>query len=163
MKKIVSIVALTLSLNTVAFTQEGSKLSGLLDNYINIKNALTTDDATKASTNATDYLKMLNAIDVKTLSVTEQKAFNPLKDKLSSDAKLIAEAKDINKQREAFVGFSNNMISLAKTAKLSTGDVFVEYCPMKKASWLSTEKAIKNPYYGSEMLDCGSVKETIKQ
>lgn len=163
MKKILSIVAIGLSLNIASFAQESSKLSALLDNYISIKNALTADDAAKAGNSAADYLKVANAIDVKTLPAAEQKAFQPLKDKLSSDAKLIAESKDINKQRDAFTGFSNNMISLAKAAKLSNTDVFVEYCPMKKASWLSTEKAIKNPYYGSEMLDCGNVKEIIKQ
>jgi hypothetical protein len=32
----------------------------------------------------------------------------------------------------------------------------------KGADWLSKEKEIKNPYYGSQMLNCGSVEETIK-
>ena len=31
-----------------------------------------------------------------------------------------------------------------------------------KASWLSAEKNIKNPYYGSSMLTCGSVKSELK-
>ncbi|MAQ74933.1 MAG: hypothetical protein CL613_01215 [Aquimarina sp.] len=31
---------------------------------------------------------------------------------------------------------------------------------MKKAYWLSKEKDIKNPYYGSSMLTCGKVAET---
>ena len=162
MKKIVSILVLVLSLNIAAFAQEKSKLSPLLDSYIGIKNALTTDDAAKAGTSAADYVKTLNMIDVKKLPAAEQKAFQPLKDKLLADANLIAVAKDINNQRDAFVGFSDNMIGLAKAAKLGTGAVFIEYCPMKNASWLSTEKAIKNPYYGSEMLECGNVKETIK-
>jgi hypothetical protein len=32
---------------------------------------------------------------------------------------------------------------------------------MIKTHWLSSEKAIKNPYYGSAMLTCGEVTETI--
>jgi hypothetical protein len=32
---------------------------------------------------------------------------------------------------------------------------------MKKASWLSNDKAIKNPYYGSAMLTCGNVKTIL--
>ena len=28
--------------------------------------------------------------------------------------------------------------------------------------WLSEEQAIKNPYYGSSMLTCGKITETIK-
>jgi len=31
----------------------------------------------------------------------------------------------------------------------------------KGANWLSKEEAVKNPYYGSQMLTCGSVQETI--
>jgi len=27
--------------------------------------------------------------------------------------------------------------------------------------WLSSEKKIQNPYYGSDMMECGAVLETI--
>jgi hypothetical protein len=30
------------------------------------------------------------------------------------------------------------------------------------AYWLASEKEIKNPYYGDDMLNCGEVKEEIK-
>ena len=32
----------------------------------------------------------------------------------------------------------------------------------KGADWLSKENVVKNPYYGSMMLGCGKVTETIK-
>ncbi len=54
------------------------------------------------------------------------------------------------------------MIVLAKVVKLSEEPLYLDYCPMKKSSWLSNDKAIKNPYFGSSMLTCGSVKETLK-
>jgi hypothetical protein len=54
------------------------------------------------------------------------------------------------------------MIVLAKAVKLSSDPIYEAYCPMKKASWLSSEKVIKNPYYGSAMLTCGSVRDTLK-
>ena len=45
--------------------------------------------------------------------------------------------------------------------------VYYQHCPMaddgKGANWLSKESAIKNPYYGSQMLSCGKTVETIKQ
>jgi hypothetical protein len=55
------------------------------------------------------------------------------------------------------------MASLAKSVKLTTEPIYQAYCPMKKANWLSNDKAIKNPYYGSAMLTCGKVVETINQ
>jgi len=33
---------------------------------------------------------------------------------------------------------------------------------MKKAYWLSSEAAIKNPYFGNAMLACGKITETLK-
>jgi len=32
------------------------------------------------------------------------------------------------------------------------------YCPMAKASWLQTEKEVRNPYYGKSMLDWRTLK-----
>ena len=51
--------------------------------------------------------------------------------------------------------------SLAKKVKLSLAPVYQEYCPIQKASWLSNNKAIKNPNYGIAMITCGSVQATL--
>jgi Cu(I)/Ag(I) efflux system membrane fusion protein len=46
--------------------------------------------------------------------------------------------------------------------------IFVQKCPMannnKGAFWLSINKEIRNPYYGEQMMTCGSVvnSERIK-
>jgi hypothetical protein len=55
------------------------------------------------------------------------------------------------------------MHELVKIAPRSV-PVYYDHCPMYKggADWLSQEKPIKNPFYGSMMLSCGSVQETIK-
>jgi hypothetical protein len=43
--------------------------------------------------------------------------------------------------------------------------LYQQYCPMynknKGGYWLSDSQEIKNPLFGSKMLTCGSVKETI--
>jgi len=57
------------------------------------------------------------------------------------------------------------MYDLIKTTKPET-PVYYQHCPManggKGANWLSKENAVKNPYYGSQMLTCGKTVETIK-
>jgi hypothetical protein len=78
-----------------------------------------------------------------------------------TDANSIAGSKDLAKQRIAFQTLSESVISLAKASKPSK-PAYIAYCPMKKAYWISAEQAIKNPYYGSTMLTCGKVTETIK-
>jgi len=54
------------------------------------------------------------------------------------------------------------MVKLAKAAPREAA-IYLDHCPMYKggSDWLSREKEIKNPFYGSMMLSCGSVQETI--
>jgi hypothetical protein len=130
------------------------QFSRLLNAYYNIKNALVAGDAGSASANASEFVKTINAIDYKLISEGNSHI-------LATDAGRVAAATDLKKQREAFAVLSENMISVARNFKLSDKPVHVQYCPMKKASWLSAETDIRNPYYGSNMLTCGEVKETL--
>ena len=147
--------------NTHTSTKKGAvddntqqQFSHLLSSYLNIKNALVTGDANSASSNADLFLRTVNAIDFKVISEGNVHI-------LSNDAGKISATKDLKKQRELFATLSLNMGSVAKAFNLGDKPLYVQYCPMKKASWLSTEKQIRNPYYGSSMLTCGEVTETL--
>ena len=136
-------------------TQTQSQLSQLLTSYYNIKDALVAGNASTASLSAEQFVKTANGIDYKVISEGNINA-------LVKDAGTISATKDIKQQREIFANFSTNMFALAKAVKLSSRPIYEAYCPMKKAYWLSNNKAIKNPYYGSAMITCGSVKETLQ-
>ena len=166
MKKIFFIVVL-LSTITVqySFAQDNTKttsLTQLLNSYYDVKNALVSSDAKTAATKAGDLVKALNAVNMKALSEVDMNAFMPLQEKLAFDAKHISENNGIAEQREHFSSLSNNIYKLAKAVKLSAEPVYQEYCPMKKMYWLSSEAAIKNPYYGKAMPTCGKVTDTLK-
>jgi len=130
------------------------QFSQILSSYLNIKNALVTGDANSAASNADQFLRTVNAIDFKVISEGNLHI-------LSKDAGNISVTKDLKKQRDYFAGLSSNMASVAKAFKLSDKPVYVQYCPMKKASWLSSEKQIRNPYFGSSMLTCGKITDTL--
>ncbi|MBS1750294.1 MAG: DUF3347 domain-containing protein [Bacteroidetes bacterium] len=121
----------------------------LLSNYINIKNALINSDTKSAS----------EAIAILHKNIIKENSFAQNKD-LKKAVSELAEANNIEKQRNAFSDVSNIIWKLVKKTESLTQDVYYQYCPMKKAYWLSTEKEIKNPYYGSAMLNCGKVVET---
>ncbi len=166
MKKIFFIVAFFTTITAqYSFAQDNTKatsLSQLLNSYYGVKNALVSSDAKAAATNAGELFKAINGVDMKTLSETDMNAFMPLQEKLAFDAKHISENNGIAEQREHFSSLSNNIYKLAKAVKLSAEPVYQEYCPMKKMYWLSSEAAIKNPYYGKAMLTCGKVTDTLK-
>ena len=148
--------------SVTADTNLNSTLSKLLVLYYDVKDALVAGHSETAATKAGDFVKTANDIDMKTLSQKDRKVFTPLKSKLVFDATHISETKDIEHQREHFANFSTNMFILAKAVKLTKQPVYEQYCPMKKNYWLSNESGIKNPYYGSSMLTCGRVVETIR-
>lgn len=159
MKNLILVIALTATtIFQKTFAQDSSQqyqLSQLLTQYYNIKDALVAGNGNEASAKAEEFIKTANTLDYKVVSEGNV-------DALLKDATSISETKDIKKQRDQFANLSNNMAALAKAVKLSSQPIYQVYCPMKKANWLSNEQTIKNPYYGSAMLSCGKVVETIQ-
>ncbi|MGS0746960.1 DUF3347 domain-containing protein [Halpernia sp. GG3] len=156
MKKLIFTTLFTvLSIFTVSAQKNDETVTKLFQNYLSIKNALVLDNSDGASKSANEFIKSASMIDMKVLS---EGNLNLLK----KDASQIADSRSIDSQREIFGHLSQNMIALTKDFKLADKSVFVMYCPMADASWLSSEKVIKNPFYGSSMISCGSVKSEIK-
>jgi hypothetical protein len=158
MKKLFFLNALfALSFIHTTFGQDNTKAdpAKLLSIYYDIKDALVGSNATIAATKAEDFVKAINSVGSKIINDANR-------DALLKDAMAISNTKDLKDQRVHFAPFSDNMFTLAKTVKLSTEPVYKQFCPMKKASWLSSQPAIKNPYYGNAMLTCGKVEETLK-
>ena len=135
--------------------------SPMLKAYYEVKEALVNADAGNASIKADEFVKTLNSMDMKTIPADRQNAVLIIQIKLIAHAGRIVAAKDIDKQRENFANLSLSLYSLAKLARLSNQPVYEAYCPMKKMYWLSSEKSIRNPYYGRMMLTCGNITETI--
>ena len=157
MKKILIVALVATAFLQNSFAQDSAIIqpSPLLSSYYELKNALVAGNATTASLRAEEFVKALNAINVSNVN-------EDVRNGLFKDAGYISTNKNINQQRELFATFSTNMYASAKAMKLTANPVYYAYCPMKKAYWLSSEAAIKNPYYGSAMLTCGKVAETIK-
>lgn len=139
-----------------SFAQDSTKTqpAQLLNAYYQLKDNLVKSNATAAAASAGELVKAINNADAATVN-------DDTRASLLKDANVISKSSDIKVQREKFATLSNNMFELAKTVKLSAEPVYQQYCPMKKASWLSNDKAITNPYYGSAMLTCGSVNATL--
>lgn len=81
-------------------------------------------------------------------------------------SKAIASSSDLKVQREHYSALSNAYIEKIKTSGMESGVLYIDFCPMalndKGGYWLSTENKVINPYYGDEMLHCGSVVDSVK-
>lgn len=158
MKKILSLVALFVASGfSSSYGQERAQTSPsqLLTFYYDIKDALVAGNPTITAVKAEEFANAISAVDTKFINEASR-------DALLKDVTAILITKDLKEQRMHFAPFSDKMVALAKAVKLSTEPIYQQYCPMKKASWLSNQPAIKNPYYGNAMLTCGKVEATIK-
>ncbi len=120
----------------------------LLNEYYSIKGALVNSDARATSA----------AIAALQQTVKAENAFSQ-KDALAGVVDKLAKAKAIEKQRAAFNDVSTILWKIVQGSDKISETVYYQYCPMKKAYWLSEAPAIKNPYYGSAMLTCGNIAD----
>lgn len=147
-------------------TKQGvNQLKGVFQSYFALKDALVKTDGSIASAKAKELLTAINGVNMQKLSTEEHTAWMKVMKDLAFDAKHIADTKDAEHQRQHFMTLSKNVYVLMKVSKQETPTYF-QHCPMyndgKGADWLSKDKDIKNPYYGSQMLSCGKTVETIK-
>jgi hypothetical protein len=140
------------------------QLGGLLQDYYTLKDALVASDGKQSAEAAKKMMTSLMAIDASKLNESQASTFNTLKTKLHEDIEHIGDTQAVSHQRDHFKTLSENMITLVKTVDLES-DVYQQYCPMANknqgGAWLSAQKEVRNPYYGSMMLKCGSVKATL--
>lgn len=140
---------------------DASQLQSVYDAYFTVKDALIKSDSKLTSAKAKDLLTAITAVKMDKLKSNEHTVWMKVVKKLTADAKSISATTDLKKQRETFKSLSKSTYDLIKVSSPEQ-PIYKQYCPMADADWLSKEKAVKNPYYGSSMLTCGNVVETIK-
>ena len=134
---------------SVTFKDE--KTGQVYDHYIHVKAALVNTDAGEAQKGARMLVTALSEHDNA--------------DKALQFARAIEASEDVEAQRESFFGLSEEITGLV-SGQIASGAVYKQYCPMafnnKGASWLSSEEAVLNPYFGDKMLKCGTVEEVLE-
>ncbi|WP_286863129.1 MULTISPECIES: DUF3347 domain-containing protein [Sphingobacterium] len=143
-----------------------TQLTNLLNQYFALKDALVKTDASAAANKAALLQEAIKAVDMNKLSPTEHTVWMKVMNNLATDAAAITKGKDVTKQRVAFASLSTKLYELAKVSSFGN-PIYYQHCPMfndgKGANWLSKEKAVKNPFYGSQMITCGSTVETLNK
>jgi len=122
-------------------------VKSVLDNYLKIQTDLVNDSITGLDARANAIATAVKGDDAKTLSPD-----------VAKQAETLAQAKDLKSAREAFKPLSDLLIKYLAAKKAGVGTYHEAYCPMVKASWLQTGTAIRNPYEGKAMPDCGELK-----
>ena len=159
----VLLVLASLSITSASTQPSTIDTSGevLLTSYLKAKDALVLGNVQEVNLQANIFLTTLSKLDGAKLSKDSGLTFKKYKIALTNSGHALASAKDIIKQRTAFAPLSETFFQLIKQLQINTDTLYYQFCPMKKAYWLSTEEKIENPYYGKQMMTCGKVTEIL--
>ena len=151
------------SSDSMTMDQNKSASDAIIVNYLELKNALVADNTEAAASSGEKVVTALKAFDVKKYSEEEQKELKDIIEDAVEHAEHIAESA-MDHQREHFEILSKDVVDLLVITGTNK-TLYQDFCPMyndgKGAIWLSEIKEIKNPYYGSKMLTCGSIQKEI--
>lgn len=139
-----------------------SDLEKIYNNHLIVTKFLAEDKFEEARKNMADQAKLIHIlrnanIQNSTLTSTIDKIINSLKH--------VNHTQDISGLRQIFENVSMQIINLEKQYGHTGEERYIVFCPMafnnRGAYWIQNEKQITNPYFGSSMLRCGKIKETI--
>ena len=119
----------------------------MINQAVAIASALAKDQLGDVATNAA-------GIDLEATSLGTPAA------KRSGAAREMLKATKIADVRTAYGKLSEALVAYLEVQKRAPGPgLKVAVCPMVNKPWIQKDGAIQNPYYGSEMLSCGSFKK----
>ena len=135
--------------------------------YIKVKEALVEDDFNMVKDNAGILLKNLDQVEMELITDSESHQHWMQAEKaMQKSASAIVASENIDAQRTHFKELSKALTSAVQMYGIGQS-VYNQFCPMANdnqgAYWLSNDKNVLNPYFGSAMLACGSVKQVIQE
>ena len=141
-----------------AFQQRFKKV---INPYLQMKDAFVASDPEQVAKYALITKRSMESLNTNTLGKMEQAHLMTSIQMLEA----ITENESLENQRAHFVLLNENLVPIVSNLHGLNKTLYVQRCPMannnKGAVWLSTEKDIRNPYFGDQMLSCGSVVDTL--
>lgn len=130
---------------------EQKTVADVVENYLRLKDALVASDPDQAKEKA---VKLLEVIDATQMFRMQQ------------SAKEIASADNLETQRVFFDSLSVDLYQRLQETQGNEQLLYRQFCPMafnnRGAFWLSSNREIRNPYFGEQMMNCGRVEEEVR-
>ena len=141
-------------------------VSGMLDDYFAVSAALVAGDTVKAQAAAAKLRDALEGTSADSADKSTSQWWSETKQRLAQGLKTMGDANDLAGKRQAFAPLSVEMSKVAVTVSDDLDmPVYEVRCPMafnnSGATWLQRDRQVANPYFGSRMLRCGDVIDTL--
>jgi hypothetical protein len=147
-----------------------TSFKAMLGAYYSLRDALVAADTALVNQSAEKLalasrevrLDALKTMDTANIIIPTAKTYT---EDIASQSKAITAEPDIEQKRKSFQLISGGLFDLVRTVRYGDEKVYLLNCPMAfnntGANWLSNSTDIKNPYFGNNMLTCGSVVDSV--
>ncbi len=159
--------------NAVALSPDGSQMSDGFKNelqqvfkaYLPLQKSLMQSDFESARKNAKTMLATINKVNMSLVQGEAHEHWMKDRETMTATLKIMERGQDLEMIRQQFSPLSDQLYHTLVNFGVETGGYRL-HCPMafdnSGAFWLSDSKEVLNPYFGDQMLHCGSVEEALK-
>lgn len=140
---------------------QASDAKQVLADYMAVKDALVATDKDAAAQAGKKMESALRGLNISSYTAEQQKELKDIVADAVEHAEHIGKS-EMDHQREHFKTLSKDMVDMVAITGTG-GKMYQMYCPMYDGGspWLSMEKEVKNPYYGSKMMSCGKMEKEL--
>jgi len=135
--------------------------------YLGLQAALAGDDREAAGAARARIGAALGEADASALEADAAAAWGVARGRMRDALDGVDAGADLEALRVAFEPLSVAMRHLVEAFGVDAGEVYQVHCPMafdfRGADWLQADEEVLNPYFGEEMLRCGTVRGALPQ
>lgn len=147
-------------------TAVAAQIQSLLPLYVRVSEALAADQVDAAKAVIEQLHRQIGSWEEISNDAEAAKLWREECRDLSEITAKLMNSPGLKAMRSAFALLSESMISIERTFGISVQqDLYLLHCPMafegRGASWLQTDDAVRNPYYGASMLKCADKVEKL--
>lgn len=135
----------------------------VLASYLATKDALASNDLNKLHQQAAAFQKVVKVMRLKGLQMEDMSRLKRVRDSIGQGAAALQTVTSIEDSKAIVSEMGTQMWSFAEKMKFADDPLYLQYCPMEEAYWLSEEKQIFNPFSPTIMPKCGSVVKGLTE
>lgn len=133
----------------------------LISEYLAFKDALVADDYETAKVHISTFDTEVKSNKEMNDHKEHQKMHEAHHSKMLAAVNVATSAENIKELRNSLEAITLELVSAVEKQGYDKSALFVQFCPManggKGAKWISDNEEVRNPYYGAQMLKCGTV------
>lgn len=135
----------------------------LLKIYVESKGAFAKNDLQDFKANLVDFQTEIKRLRLKALQFEDMARLKKVRDSIGFGLAELQAVASINDAKRTMSVVSTQMWSMIEKMKFSENPLYLQYCPMEDAYWISEDKHIFNPFSPREMPNCGSVVKGLTE